>query len=74
MIAYSHQPKTNNQKEKIMKKVKWGILSTAKIGTVKVIPAIQKAANSEVVAISSRSYKKAKEEAGKLGIPKVFGS
>ncbi len=57
-----------------MKKVKWGILSTAKIGTVKVIPAIQKAANSEVVAISSRSYKKAKEEAGKLGIPKVFGS
>ncbi|MCF8358950.1 MAG: Gfo/Idh/MocA family oxidoreductase [Prolixibacteraceae bacterium] len=57
-----------------MKKVKWGILSTAKIGTVKVIPAIQKAENCEVTAISSRSLEKAKYEAERLDIPKAYGS
>lgn len=57
-----------------MEKVRWGILSTAKIGTVKVIPAIQKASNCEVVAISSRTFGKAKNEAEKLGIPKAYGS
>jgi predicted dehydrogenase len=55
-------------------KLRWGILSTAKIGTEKVIPAIQKAANCEVVAIASRSEEAAKNAAGLLGIPKAYGS
>jgi predicted dehydrogenase len=55
-------------------KTRWGILSTAKIGTVKVIPAIQKASNCEVVAISSRSLSQAKAAAVELGIPKAYGS
>ena len=38
-----------------MKKIRWGVLSTAKIGTEKVIPAMQEGRFGEVVAISSRS-------------------
>ena len=37
-----------------MKNLRWGILSTANIGIIKVIPAIQRAARCEVVAISPR--------------------
>jgi predicted dehydrogenase len=55
-------------------KIRWGILSTAKIGTVKVIPAIQKASNGEVVAILSRSLEQAKEAAANLRIAKAYGS
>ena len=36
-----------------MSKLRWGILSTAKIGVEKVIPAMQRAANCEIVAIAS---------------------
>jgi predicted dehydrogenase len=57
-----------------MTKVSWGILSTAKIGIVKVIPAMQKGEYSEVIAISSRNLDKAKKAAEKLGIPKTYGS
>jgi predicted dehydrogenase len=56
------------------KKVKWGVLSTAKIGTVKVIPAMQQSEWSEVTAIASRSLEKAKQAASSLGIPKAYGS
>lgn len=56
------------------KKVRWGILSTAKIGMTKVIPAMQKGEYCEVSAISSRDLSKAKEAASKLGIQKAFGS
>lgn len=55
-------------------KIRWGIISTAKIGTEKVIPAIQKAANCEVVAISSRNKENATAAARKLGIAKAYGS
>jgi len=57
-----------------MKKVRWGILSTANIGMEKVIPAIQQSAHSEVVAIASRDLAKAQEAAGQLGIAKAYGS
>ncbi len=57
-----------------MKKVRWGILSTANIGLQKVIPAIQQSAHSEVVAIASRDLGKAQEAAAQLGIPKAYGS
>ncbi len=40
-----------------MKKVRWGVLSTAKIGLTQVIPAIERAENAELAAIASRSDK-----------------
>jgi predicted dehydrogenase len=57
-----------------MGKVKWGIISTANIGVAKVIPGMLKSKELEVVAISSRNLKTAKEWAGKLAIPKAYGS
>src|SRR6266478_8938974 len=56
------------------KKVRWGILSTARIGTAKVIPAMQRGEWSEVVAIASREPQKARQAAARLGIPKAYGS
>ncbi len=57
-----------------MKKVKWGVLSTANIGMAKVLPAIQKAVNGEVYAIASRSAGSAQKAADKLGIPVACSS
>lgn len=57
-----------------MKKVRWGILSTAKIGVEKVIPAIQEADNSIVTALASRTDDKAKKFAGNLGIPNTYST
>jgi predicted dehydrogenase len=57
-----------------MKKVVWGILSTAKIGVVKVIPAMQKSAWIDVRAIASRSETAARQAAGTLRIPRAYGS
>ncbi len=57
-----------------MKKVRWGILSTAKIGTVQVIPAIQNAENCEVVGIASRNAESAAQAASELGIANSFGT
>src|SRR5271155_3623236 len=55
-------------------KVRWGVLSTAGIGVKKVVPAMQKGEWVDVVAIASRDLHKAEEVAGKLGIPKAYGS
>ena len=57
-----------------MNKLRWGILSTAKIGTAKVIPAMQRGEFTEVVAIASRDAQRAKAAAAELGIPKSHGS
>ncbi|MDH3730510.1 MAG: Gfo/Idh/MocA family oxidoreductase [Acidimicrobiia bacterium] len=57
-----------------MDKVRWGILSTADIGMSKVTPAIQRAANCEVVAITSRDTDKAAAAAARLGIAGFYGS
>jgi len=57
-----------------MKKLRFGILSTAKIALTKVIPAMQNSALTEVVAISSRSADKARTAAEKLGIQKYYDS
>jgi len=57
-----------------MRKIKWGILSTAKIGVNKVIPALQKSNFGEVKAIASRTIGTATKAAEKLGIPKAYGS
>jgi predicted dehydrogenase len=57
-----------------MRKVKWGILSTAKIGREKVIPAMQKGEFCDIFAIASRDALKAKEVAAALGIPVAYSS
>ena len=57
-----------------MKKLRWGILSTAKIGLKKVIPAMQKSKFCEITAIASRNLERANEESLKLRIPKAYGS
>ncbi len=54
--------------------VKYGVISTARIGLNAHIPAIQESKNGEVVAISSRDPEKAKAEADRLGIPRSYGS
>jgi predicted dehydrogenase len=56
------------------KKVRWGVISTANIGTAKVIPGMQKAENLEITAISSRNPETARKAAKKLSIPKAYGS
>ena len=57
-----------------MKKVVWGVLSTARIGTAKVIPALQRSAHAEVRAIASRSAQLAHDTARALSIPRSYGS
>ena len=57
-----------------MQPVRWGVLSTAKIGTGKVIPAMQRAELCDVAAIASRDIEKAKAAADALGIPQAYGS
>ena len=57
-----------------MEPVRWGIISTAKIGTVKVIPAMQRAKLCRIEAIASRDLGRAQAAAAQLGIAKTFGS
>ena len=54
--------------------LRWGVLSTAKIGRKAVIPAIQRSEHGVVVAIASRNGEAARAVAGDLGIPQTFGS
>lgn len=57
-----------------MRRVRWGILSTAAIGTGKVIPAMQRAEHAEVAAIASRRIERARGVAKELGIATTYGS
>lgn len=57
-----------------MRRLRWGVLSTAAIGRLKVIPGIQRAPNCEVVAIASRAAGLADAVATELGIPRAHGS
>lgn len=56
------------------KKIRFGVLSAAKIGTVKVIPAMQKGEFCEVAAIASRDLARAQTTAAQLGIARAYGS
>jgi predicted dehydrogenase len=51
--------------------LRWGIVSTANIGVRKVIPATQRAARCEVVAIASRDGEHAARISAELGIPRA---
>lgn len=57
-----------------MKKIRWGVMSTARIGTETVIPAMQLGEYSRVTVIASRQLEKAQTQARKLGIKKAYGS
>jgi len=57
-----------------MNKVRWGVLSTAKIGKEKVIPAMQSGKYCEITAIASRNLEKAKGLAKQFDVPKAYGS
>lgn len=57
-----------------MKPVRWGILSTARIGRTKVVPGMMKSPLCEIVAVASRDETAAREMADELGIPKAYGS
>ncbi len=54
--------------------IRWGILSTANIGRIAVIPAIREAHGCEVVAVASRESARAREFAEENGIPEAMGS
>jgi len=55
-------------------KIRWGVLSTALIGTKKVIPGMQRSRCGTVAAIASRDIARARQAAAELGIPKAYGS
>lgn len=54
--------------------VRWGVISTANIGTEKVIPGMMNSKEIEIRAIASRTLPTAKRWAKKLGIPVAYGS
>jgi len=55
-------------------RLRWGVLSTARIGRRAVNPAIQASANGELVAVASREEERARIFAQEGGIPQAFGS
>ena len=55
-------------------KLRWGVLSTAKIGLEHVIPAMQRGQLTTVNAIASRDLARARQAASKLGIATAYGS
>jgi predicted dehydrogenase len=57
-----------------MKPVRWGVISTAWIGTAWVLPGMMKSPQLKVAAIASRDGARARRAAKKLGIPKAYGS
>ncbi|MGF1484146.1 MAG: Gfo/Idh/MocA family protein [Opitutales bacterium] len=56
------------------RKIRWGILSTAKHAQKAFIPAVRTTTNGEVAAICSRSQEAAQAVANEHGIPKAHGS
>ena len=56
------------------RKIRWGVISTALIGTEKVIPGMLRSKRGTVDAIASRDLSRARAAAAKLGIPKAYGS
>jgi predicted dehydrogenase len=62
----------HNDQEELM--LRFGILSTAKIGRDAVVPAIQDAENCVVSAIASRDFSRARAMADRFSVPHAFGS
>ncbi len=53
-------------------KIRWGMIGCGSVTEKKSAPALQQAARSELVAVASRTYAKAKEYASRKGIPLCF--
>lgn len=58
----------------LMNRVRWGVLGTARIATVHVIPALQQAEHAEVTAVASRHLERAEAAARTLGLATAYGS
>jgi D-xylose 1-dehydrogenase (NADP+, D-xylono-1,5-lactone-forming) len=56
------------------KKIRWGIISAARIAESAVIPAIHASSNGEVAAVASRDLAKGQAYAQRNNIPKVYSS
>ena len=56
------------------RQIKWGVISTAKIGWQKVIPAMQKSELGRIVAIGSANTERAQQIATEHGIDRVHSS
>ncbi len=54
--------------------LRWGILSTAKIGIEHVIPAVLSSNNSVITAIASRDLSRAQNVTKQFAVPTAFGS
>jgi predicted dehydrogenase len=57
-----------------MKKVIWGVLSSAKIGRERALPGMKKSSLLEIRAIASRDEQRARRVADALDIPVAYGS
>ncbi len=57
-----------------MAKIKWGIISTARIARIHVIPGMQAGEYCEIAAIASRKLESARAMADDFSIPKAYGS
>ncbi len=57
-----------------MRKIQWGILSTANIGIKRVIPAILSGERGTIAAIASRDASRADGVAARFAIPRSYGS
>jgi predicted dehydrogenase len=57
-----------------MRKLRFGVLGTAKIAREKVVPPMRQAERCEVVAIASREEATARRAVAALGIPTAYGS
>ncbi len=62
------------ESNQVARRLRIGVISTAKIGTQKVIPGTQASGRCSVEAIASRSLDAAVAVAGQLGIAKAYGS
>lgn len=58
----------------MQKTIRWGILSSAKIGVEKFIPGIKRSKTGVATAIASRDLARARATADELGIEKAYGS
>ena len=66
--------KSEGVKNADVKKVVWGVLSTARIGRDRVLPGMKKSSLLEIRAIASRDESRARATADALGIPRAYGS
>lgn len=57
-----------------MDRLKWGILGTARIASVQVIPAILAGESGDLIAVASRSEAKARAVADQFSIPRAYNS